>query len=286
MIQTKIRDLDVVLLTFDEPNADANYADLLTKIPTAKRSHGVKGFDAAHQAAAAKAQTSIFVTVDGDNQIDPALLDLRLSISVETDFIISLNSINSVNGLTYGNGSVKIWSKGFIENMMCHERADPNASVQQKLDFCWLPGYFSTRSTHYSTTYISTTPFQAWRAGYREGIKLFLRYMDTGMWDLWHRETYLVWASVGADIENGTFAMDGAIAGAWDALTGEDVSQSADYDWCMMRQQCWTAHNIENGRQELGACFDLPCIPTFSAEASRWYKTIRSLGPKTEQVYI
>ena len=36
----------------DEPNAEKNYADLLKKVPWAKRVHGVKGSDAAHKAAA------------------------------------------------------------------------------------------------------------------------------------------------------------------------------------------------------------------------------------------
>ena len=50
---TPINSFDIVFLSYDEPNADKNYADLLNKAPWAKRVHGVKGFDAAHKAAAA-----------------------------------------------------------------------------------------------------------------------------------------------------------------------------------------------------------------------------------------
>ena len=36
-----ITEYDVVFISYDEPNADDNYADLINKIPWAKRSHGV-----------------------------------------------------------------------------------------------------------------------------------------------------------------------------------------------------------------------------------------------------
>ena len=59
-----INDFDIVYISYDEPNADENYADLLEKCPWAKRSHGVWGSDAAHKAAAALSETERFITVD------------------------------------------------------------------------------------------------------------------------------------------------------------------------------------------------------------------------------
>ena len=47
-----INEFDVVFISYDEPNADQNYQDLLEKCPWALRSHGVWGSDAAHKAAA------------------------------------------------------------------------------------------------------------------------------------------------------------------------------------------------------------------------------------------
>ena len=58
MTQTiKITDCDVVFLSYDEPNADQNYNQLLSFIPWAERVHGVKGSDAAHKACAKLATT-------------------------------------------------------------------------------------------------------------------------------------------------------------------------------------------------------------------------------------
>ncbi len=65
----KVLDYDVIYLSYDEPNAEKNYADLLTKVPWAKRVHGVEGSDAAHKACAELSETDRFITVDGDNRI-------------------------------------------------------------------------------------------------------------------------------------------------------------------------------------------------------------------------
>ena len=57
---------DVVFISYNEPNADTNYNNLLKKFPNAKRIHGVKGIHQAHIAAANIATTEMFYVVDGD----------------------------------------------------------------------------------------------------------------------------------------------------------------------------------------------------------------------------
>ena len=37
----KIIEQDIIFLSYDEPNAEKNYADLCAKVPWAKRVHGV-----------------------------------------------------------------------------------------------------------------------------------------------------------------------------------------------------------------------------------------------------
>ena len=53
---TSINEFDIVFISYDEPNADENYAHLLDICPWAMRSHGVWGSDAAHKAAAGARQ--------------------------------------------------------------------------------------------------------------------------------------------------------------------------------------------------------------------------------------
>ena len=75
-MKVPITEYDVIFISYDEPNADDNYADLLNKIPWAKRSHGVFGSDAAHKAAAALSETPRFIGIDADNIVDPDFLNI------------------------------------------------------------------------------------------------------------------------------------------------------------------------------------------------------------------
>ena len=78
---TPINSFDIVFLSYDEPNADKNYSDLLNKAPWAKRVHGVKGFDAAHKAAAAASETDRFITVDADNIVREEFFAVELDLN-------------------------------------------------------------------------------------------------------------------------------------------------------------------------------------------------------------
>ena len=78
-----IADLDVIFLSYNEPNKEHNWIDLKSKCPWAKRVDGVEGSDAAHKAAGEASSTERFVLVDGDNIVDPALFDQQLDLVVE-----------------------------------------------------------------------------------------------------------------------------------------------------------------------------------------------------------
>ena len=103
-----ITEFDVVFISYDEPNADQNYQDLLEKCPWALRSHGVWGSDAAHKAAAALVETDRFITIDADNIVRSDFFNIELDLNTigEND-VISCAGKNAVNGLVYGNGGIK-----------------------------------------------------------------------------------------------------------------------------------------------------------------------------------
>jgi hypothetical protein len=213
----KISDIDIIYISYDEPNAELNYADLLNKAPWAKRVHGVKGSDAAHKAAAALADTEWFVTVDGDNKIYNKFLDLDIDTSNADVKVFSWCGHNVVNGLKYGNGGVKVWSKEFVNNMQTHESA---SSDESQIDFCWEKGYKNFPIV-FSDSVINETPYQAWRAGFREGVKMLtkngIKVMPQHITDevYWHNIHRLrIWSSVGAHVKNGLFAILGARQGS------------------------------------------------------------------------
>jgi hypothetical protein len=232
----KISELDCVFISYDEPNAEMNYAKLLQDAPWAKRVHGVKGSDACHKAAADQSETEWFVTVDGDNVVDPKFWDLSLDLDQYHDAqAFNWPGRNSINGLRYGNGSLKVWRREFVWNMRTHEAAlDSKAQV----DFCWERGYYPLTKS-YSNTIINTTPLQAWRAGFREGVKMCLdrgQRLEQGKpaneviwWENLHRLKQ--WLTLGAHVDNGMWAIAGAWEGVFRTMCSDwDIAQVRDFD--------------------------------------------------------
>ena len=71
------------------------------------------------------------------------------------------------NGLVYGNGGIKCWPVQLVLDMKTHENAEDET---KKVDFCWDLNYIQMNNI-YSRVFNSGSPFQAFRAGYREGVK-------------------------------------------------------------------------------------------------------------------
>ncbi len=230
----RIIEFDVIFISYDEPNADLNYADLCSKVPWAKRVHGVKGSDAAHKAAAEMSDTEWFVSVDADNIVDPKFFTIDLNIDDPNTYVYCWTGKNVINGLRYGNGGVKVWRKDFVRDMKTHEEAE---TPQAQVDFCWEGGYRTFPDT-YSESIITGSPFQAWRAGFREGVKMTLQdgvkvppqEIEKHVW--WHNIHRLrMWSTVGTHEENGIFAVYGARLGTYMTnCTDWDYVQVRDFD--------------------------------------------------------
>ncbi len=232
----KIKDVDIIFLSYDEPNAEENWADLQRKIPWAKRVHGVEGSDAAHKACADLSETKHFVTVDGDTIVDPKFMHVELDyekLGVNDDYQFSWCGKVNANGLMYGNGSLKMWTKDFVSNMKTHENTDGADDTQ--IEFCYFDNYYQLNE-NYSESIITSTPAQAWRAGFREGVKMSLnrgtpvKNLKEIWWQNYHR--LLVLMSVGADVKNGLYSVMGAREGCYKTMcTDWDHVVTRDFTW-------------------------------------------------------
>lgn len=234
-----ITEFDVIFISYDEPNADENYNDLLTKCPWAKRSHGVWGSDAAHKAAAALSETDRFITIDADNIVHDDFFNIELDMSkVGKNDVISWAGKNMINGLVYGNGGIKCWPKSVVENMRTHEAA-PEYDKRAQVDFCWNVNYLQMNNM-YCDVYNNASPYQAYRAGFREGCKMSLEggdIVDKYQLKEIHKRNYqrmLVWMSVGADSLNGLWAIYGARLGCYMTNLKRD-----EWDWRDVRDFEW-----------------------------------------------
>ena len=117
----------------------------------------------------------------------------------------------------YGNGGLKCWPKEYVLNMRTHENAEEN-NVHAKVDFCWDAQYLQMKDC-FSITHNNATAWQAWRAGFREGVKLALDRGERIVDEFFTRNHYknlhmlYVWLMVGADVDNGQWAILGAREG-------------------------------------------------------------------------
>ena len=230
------KDYDIIFLSYDEPNADKNYHDLLTKVPWAKRVHGVEGSDAAHKACADLSETDRFITVDADNIVDPTFINQDLIFQDHVDLansVVSWSGKNIINGLTYGNGGIKCWPKHIVRGMKTHENADPNNAAAQ-VDFCWDIKYCQVDKI-YSYVHNNATPQQAWRAGFREGVKMTLNEGVKVDYENFLKQVHKknmdrlrIWQTVGLDVDNGIWAMYGARLGTW-------MTNCTDWDYVNVR---------------------------------------------------
>jgi len=233
MSKIRVVEQDIVFLSYDEPNAEKNYTDLCQKIPWAKRVHGVKGSDAAHKACADLSDTEHFITVDGDNIVNPEFLNVEIDLEelgVTPNHVFSWCGKVHVNGLKYGNGGLKLWTKDFVKNMQTHENAKDN-DPRSLIEFCYDTNYYHLNE-NYSTSYTNASAFQAWRAGFREGVKMSLNQGEkvTNINSIWWQnlERLKIWCSVGADVENGLWSLYGAREGCY-------MTNCTDWDYVQVR---------------------------------------------------
>ena len=224
-----IADLDVIYLSYDEPQKEEYWLKIKNMVPWASRVDGVKGSDAAHKAAGEASTTERFILIDGDNMPDESFFNLQLDFT-DKDPTYKLaqyrwRAINAINGLRYGNGGMSSWTKTYVANMKTHESSDGSNSTS--VDFCMDSSDNLYWAMHdcYSTTYPNYTPFQAWRAGFREGVKMVLdRGAKPSIDDFKERvanrnlNNLTIWHNVGMDVENGIWAIYGARMGTYKTM--------------------------------------------------------------------
>ncbi|WP_434050794.1 MAG: hypothetical protein RDA78_15860 [Roseibium sp.] len=287
---------DAIFLSFDEPNADVHYKRVLELLPHAKRVHGVEGFDAAHRQAGEVASSDHVITIDADNLlVDDRFFTGRFDVSPrDRGAVFSFSARNVLNALEYGNGGVKIWPRETLTTLRSHENAQRREAA---VDFCWTTPYFQINRV-LSEVHMTATPFQAFRGGFREGVKFNLAggILAYEAWpDLPKSEALLrhigaanherlrVWCSVGLDTPNGDWAILGARLGCvMTALEDFDHIHVADYAWIetFWRQEVFPKWNDADTRRdtvaELGARLNAELaleIADLNAEASRFIKS-------------
>lgn len=278
-----IADLDVIYLSYDEPQKEKFWTEIKNMVPWAKRVDGVDGSDAAHKAAAAASETERFILIDGDNMPEEDFFELTLEFADDEweNAVYRWRALNEINGLMYGNGGISSWTRTFINNMRTHENTD--GASENDVEFCFYPNYWAMHDS-YSTTYPNATPFQAWRAGFREGVKMCLdRGEKPTLSEFKHRINHrnldhlTIWHNVGRDVDNGVWAMLGARMGTYMLMINPswDHRQVQDFAALKLIYDTIDGHNPEHILSrispDLHNQLDLPMV-MLDENASKFFK--------------
>ncbi len=280
--QIDVADLDCIYLTYDEPEKEEFWVKIRNMVPWAKRVDGVKGSDAAHKAAAAASETERFILIDGDNMPDPEFFNKTLTFPTAEyeQAVFRWRARNHINGLMYGNGGLSSWTREFVNRMRTHEATD--GRTETEVEFCFDPLYWPMYDC-YSTTYPNGDAFHAWRAGFREGVKMCLnkgaKPTVEDFKEQAHKknlENLTIWHNVGTDVEYGEWAIMGARQGTYmTMLTSWDHRDVQSFD---ALAELWSTVKDSQPRMisnqlgpELGTQLDLP-MAILESEQSAFFK--------------
>ena len=193
---------DIVFISYQEPNAEENYKNLLDRFPRAKRVHGVKGIHQAHIEAAKLCTTDMFWIVDGDAKVvDDFNFDHQIP-RWEFDTVHVWRSVNPINQLIYGYGGIKLFPRLLTLNMDT-SKPDMTTSISSK---------FKPMPEISNITAFNTDPFNTWKSAFRECCKLSSKIIDRQREDETNSRLK-VWCAEGKDKDFGEYAISGANAG-------------------------------------------------------------------------
>ncbi len=230
--------IDVFYVCFDEPSRSENWEQIKSILKKAKKIEGIVGFDEALKTCARRSSTDHFFIIDGDNRILEDRLNSRPQLSEVSDqWILSWSSLNSMNALIYGNGGLKLWPKEVAINIKSHENA---GETGDQTDYCFVAKYYMV-DDYVTETVVNGTPKQAFRSGFREGVKMSLQWGQQVSLNMENFDSALgkqnrlrlkTWCEVGADVVNGYWAVLGARLGLkMNAIDLFDHQAINSYEW-------------------------------------------------------
>jgi hypothetical protein len=164
--------------------------------------------------------------------------------------------------------------------MRTHENTDGRDETQ--VEFCFDPLYWPMHDC-YSTTYPNGSPKHAWRAGFREGVKMCL---DKGCCpslpefrERVHKrnlDNLTIWHNVGNDVEHGIWSIMGARMGTYKTMLSDwDHREVQCFD---ALEQLWSVEQYvdpyqatETYAKSLHTQLDLP-MNILSPDQSRFFK--------------
>lgn len=193
--------IDIFFISYNESNADENFARLRDIAPRAIRVEGIKGIHQAHRHCAALATTDHFFVVDADNWV---LDDFRFEppSEMQSDAVYVWRCRNAVNGLVYGYGAIKAFPTDKARQIPVHT-VDMTTSVSTN---------YKIVNVLASETRFNTSPFETWKSAFRECVKLSSRVIHRQVDDETQRRLE-IWMGYAEDVPHAQWCLIGATEG-------------------------------------------------------------------------
>ena len=215
---------DIIFISYNEPNADSNFAKLKSRFPRSQRVHNVKGIHQAHIAAANKSFTKMFWVVDGDAEIVDSFNFDYVVPKEDIECVHVWRSINPINDLQYGYGGVKLLPKTLTQTMDV-SRPDMTTSISQ---------WFKAMPEISNVTAFNTDPFNTWKSAFRECCKLASRTIDRQD-DVETQQRLDAWCKFNESVPFGFYAFLGAEGGKHYGENNQNNIEALkcinDFDW-------------------------------------------------------
>jgi len=220
---------DIVFISYNEPNAEENYARLAKRFPV-KRVSNVQGIHNAHIAAAKKCFTKMFWVVDGDAQVlDSFNFDYKVT-EYDDECVHVWSSRNPINNLTYGYGGVKLLPRK-LTLALDPTTVDMTTNISKD---------FKVMSEVSNITAFNTDEFSTWRSAFRECCKLAVINNEESLARLYF------WCQLNDYAPYGNYAYMGAITGRSygekNASNKEALAKINDFTWLEAR---WLAERSQ-----------------------------------------
>lgn len=216
---------DIVFISYQESNADENYAKLKDRFPLTKRVYSIKGIHQAHIAAAKKCFTKMFWAVDADAIV---LDDFNFDYLVDDynlETVHVWHSQNPINDLVYGYGGVKLLPRKLTIDM---DITKPDMTTS-------ISNHFKVINKISNITAFNTDEFSTWRSAFRECAKLASKTIDRQKSN--ETDTRLsVWCNnINKEQKFSKYAIQGALSGCKYGTANQNNNEALkminDFDW-------------------------------------------------------
>ena len=151
---------DIIFISYDEPNADANWEILKSKFPYARRLHGIEGMEKALLKAAEMSTTNWYYAVFAKTELHP---DFDFSFSPDLfqepkHYIF--HAENPLNGLKYGHMGVVLYNCNIVKS-----------TTEFGIDYT-MSSLHAVIPITSAIARFNSNPYQTWRTAFREAGKL------------------------------------------------------------------------------------------------------------------